>query len=415
MNRKILLTALAGLLFFITGCTKMDSTYEQYLEKGGIIYPGRPAKVILNGGDNRIRISWPKGPDPSIVKAKISWNVGADSIVVPVSAGMDTISCMINNLPENSYSFTIITYDKDGHNSVPLEVFGTTYGAKYRSRLLDRPVLAAQQKSSGEVFLAWGIADDNLGALGTEIKYVNLKGDTVYRFERKNIDTTFFQDYKSGTNYFYRTLFLPDSNAIDTFRTIFTKKEVVPYVPPAKIDLTARYFKNYAVPFVAELYDGARFGTLKDWSINSAVLNQGATGNKIYGGYDNINSGRAFGVQKWGDTDPAINNGKIYQTFTLPAGEYEVTWTTDGATSAVNRGTQERYVVAALGNTLPNVTALSSALSSASFVTGVDRFNVKITFTLPQSAQVSIGILINFTSGQQAFRAGAIRLMGPDL
>ncbi|MGN7786400.1 DUF4998 domain-containing protein [Niabella sp. 22666] len=415
MNMRILLTALTGLFFFLTGCTKMDSTYEQYLEKGGIIYPGRPAKVILNGGDNRIRISWPKGPDPSIVKAKISWNVGADSIEVPVSAGTDTISCMINNLPENSYSFTIVTYDKDGHNSVPLEVFGTTYGTRYRSRLLDRPVLAAQQKSSGEVFLAWGIADDNLGALGTEIKYVNLKGDTVYRFEKKNIDTTFFQDYKSGTNYFYRTLFLPDSNALDTFRTTFTKKEVVPYVPPAKIDLTGRYFKNYAAPFVAELYDGARFGTLKDWTINSAVLNQGATGNKIYGGYDNINSGRAFGVQKWGDTDPAINNGKIYQTFTLPAGEYDVIWTTDGTSSAVNRGMQERYVVAALGSTLPDVSNLSSALSSVSFVTGVDRFNVKTTFTLQQSTKVSIGILINFTSGQQAFRAGGIKLMGPDL
>ena len=192
-------------------------------------------------------------------------------------------------------------------------------------------------------------------------------------------------------------------------------KEVIEYVPPAKVDLTSRYFKNHSVPFVAALYDGARFGTLKDWTTNNAVLNQGPTGNKIYGGYDNINGGRAFGLQKWGDTDPAINNGKLYQTFTLPAGEYDVIWTTDGTSSAVNRGTQERFLVAALGNTLPDVATISTALSRVSFVTGVDRFNVKITFTLQETAQVSIGILVNFVSGQQAFRAGGIKLMGPDL
>lgn len=415
MNYKVLSAALFSLFFLLTGCKKMDRTYERFLEKGGIIYPGRPTNVVLSGGENRIQISWMKGPDPSIAKAKVFWNVRMDSIEVPVTGAMDKISCMISNLPENSYSFTIVTYDKDGHQSVPLEVFGTTYGTRYRSRLLDRPVLVSQQKNTGEVFVAWGIADDNLGALGTEIKYVNLKGDTVLRFEKKNIDTTFFQDYKTGTEYFYRTLFLPDSNALDTFHTSFQKKEVVPYVPPAKIDLTSRYFKNHSAPFVAELYDGARFGTLKDWTINSAILNQGPAGNKIYGGYDNINGGRAFGIQKWGDADPAINNGKLYQTFTLPAGEYDVIWTTDGTSSAVNRGTQERFLVAALGNTLPDVANISTALSRVSFVTGVDRFNVKITFTLPQTAQVSIGILVNFVSGQQAFRAGGIKLMGPDL
>lgn len=415
MNYKALLVALVSIFGLLTGCKKMDSTYEQYLEKGGIIYPGRPTNVVLSGGENRIQIRWMRGPDPSIVKARIFWNVMTDSIEVPVNAGMEQVSCTIGNLPEDSYSFTIVTYDKEGHRSVPLEVFGATYGDRYRSRLLDRPVLAAQQKSSGEVFLAWGIADDNLGALGTEIKYVNLRGDTVYRFENKNADTSFLRDYKSGTEYFYRTSFLPDSNALDTFYTRFQKKEVVPYVPPAKIDLTSRYFKNYSVPFVPDLYDGARFGTLKDWTINSAIRNQGPAGNKIYGGYDNINGGRALGLQKWGDADPAINNGKLYQTFTLPAGEYEVTWSTDGATSAVNRGNQDRFLVAALGNTLPDVANLSSALSRVSFVTGVDRFNVKITFTLQDTAEVSIGILVNFVSGQQAFRGGGIKLLGPDL
>ncbi|GGC15062.1 hypothetical protein GCM10011386_03550 [Parapedobacter defluvii] len=393
----------------------MDHTYEQYVQKGGRIYTERPADVRLSGGLNRIKISWPKGPDPSVVKARIFWNVSADSTEIPVESSMDTVSCMINNLPEGNYSFIIVTYDKEGNRSVPLEVFGSTYGEKYQARLLDRPVLASQQKRSGEMFIAWGVADTAMGAFATEIKYVNLTGDTVHRNVDAIVDSTFFQDYLTGTSYFYRTLFLPDSNALDTFRTAYSEQLVEEYVPPAKIELSSRYLKNFAAPFQSETYDGARWGTLKDWVTNDAMRNQGPAGNKIYGGYDNINNSGSFGLQKWGDGDPAIVNGKMYQTITLPAGDYEVVWTTDGNSSAVNRGTEGRYLVVAEGNTLPDVVDIGNALGSVSFMTGVDRFNVKVNFSLEEPTEVSIGILVNFTSGQQAVRAGALRLWGPDL
>ncbi len=415
MNNKLLICWLLGLCTLWSACKKMDHAYEQYIEKGGRIYTERPTEVRLSGGLNRVKISWPKGPDPSVVKARIFWNVFADSTEILVEPSMDTVSCMIDNLPEGNYSFVIVTYDKAGNRSVPLEVFGNTYGEKYQARLLDRPILASQQKKTGEMFIVWGIADTAMGAFATDIKYVNLAGDTVHRNVDTMVDSTFFQDYLTGTSYFYRTLFLPDSNALDTFRTAYSEQQVEEYVPPAMIDVSSRYLKNFAAPFQSETYDGARWGTLKDWITNDVMRNQGPAGNKIYGGYDNINNSGSFGLQKWGDGDPAIVNGKIYQTVTLPAGDYEVIWTTEGNSSAVNRGTAERYLVAAEGGTLPDVADLGSALSSVSFVTGVDRFNVKVNFSLEESTEVSIGILINFTSGQQAVRAGALRLWGPDL
>jgi len=393
----------------------MDHAYEQYIEKGGRIYTERPTNVRLSGGLNRVKISWPKGPDPSVVKARIFWNVFADSTEIPIEPSMDTVSCMIDNLPEGNYSFVIVTYDKEENQSVPLEVFGNTYGQKYQARLLDRPVLASQQKKNGEMFIVWGVADTAAGAFATDIKYVNLAGDTVHRIVNSMVDSTFFQDYLTGTSYFYRTLFLPDSNALDTFRTAYSEQHVEEYVPPAMIDLSSRYLKNFTAPFQSETYDGARWGTLKDWVTNDVMRNQGPAGNKIYGGYDNINNSGSFGLQKWGDGDPAIVNGKIYQTITLPAGDYEVIWTTEGNSSAVNRGTAERYLVVAEGSTLPDLADLSGALGSVSFVTGVDRFNVKVDFSLAESTEVSIGILVNFTSGQQAVRAGGLQLWGPDL
>src|SRR5690606_24549100 len=155
----------------------------------------RPTNVRLSGGLNRVKISWPKGPDPSVVKARIFWNVFADSTEIPIEPSMDTVSCMIDNLPEGNYSFVIVTYDKAGNRSVPLEVFGNTYGEKYQARLLDRPVLASLQKKNMEMFIAWGIADTAMGAFATDVKYVNLTGDTVHRKVNAMVDSTFFQDY----------------------------------------------------------------------------------------------------------------------------------------------------------------------------------------------------------------------------
>lgn len=396
-------------------CKKMDGTFEKYIQKGGRLYAGRPANVKLSGGLNRIMISWPRGADASVVKARVFWNLQADSLEISITPSVDTVRCIIENLPEKEYSFTIRTYDSEGNASVPLEVFGRSYGPKYLARLLDRPVISSEQKRNGEMFIAWGEADTLLGAFATQVKYVKLNGDTVLRQINVDADTTYFADYKTGTSYLYRTLFLPEKGAMDTFQTNYIKQTVVEYVPPASIDLSSRYLKNFTVPFQRATYDGARWGTLQGWTTNAAISNQGPAGNKIYGGYDNINSSASLGTQKWGDGDPAIPSGKIYQTIVLPAGDYEVRWSTDGNTGAVNRGTDPRYVVVAAGNTLPDLANLSTALASVSFVTSVDRFSVKTTFSLDKQTTVSLGLLINFVQGQQAFRGGNFRLWGPDL
>lgn len=392
----------------------MDRTYEGFVQPGGRSYTAKPTGVILSGGWNRIKISWPRGVDPSIVKARIFWNIKADSVEVPVTPALDTISYTINNLDEGNYSFTIITYDALGNSSVPLEVFGSSYGPRYEAKLLSRPALSATQMRNGDLVVTWGEADTALGAFATEIKYVNQVGDSTIKRIDVLTDSTRVLDYLAETSIFYRTLFLPTANALDTFYTTYIEEQVMEYVPPAKIDLSSRFLKNFKAPFERATYDGARWGTLSDWVTNGAMYNQGPAGNKVYGGYDNINNSGSFGLQKWGAGDPEIVNGKMYQTITLPAGDYEVIWTTEGNSSAVNRGTAQRYLVAAAGNTLPDMAGMEDALGSVSFVTGVDRFNVKIEFSLEEATEVSIGILVNFTDGQQAVRAGAMYLWGPD-
>ena len=407
-----LLICVAGTMY---GCKKMDSTFESYIQKGGRLYAGRPTNVKISGGLNRVLIRWPRSADASITKARVFWNLNTDSVEIPITPDIDTVSCIIPNLPEKDYSFVVRTYDVEGNSSVPLEVFGRSYGTKYLARLLDRPVISSEQKRNGEMFIAWGEADTLSGAFETEVKYVKSTGDTVMKKIKVDSDTTYFSDYKAGTSYQYRTLFLPEKNALDTFHTNYSIQKVVEYVPPKSIDLSSRYLKNFTVPFQRATYDGARWGTLTGWTTNAVIINQGPGTTKIYGGYDNINSSASLGIQKWGTADPAIPNGKIYQTILLPPGDYEVRWSTDGNTGAVNRGTDPRYVVIATGNTLPDLPNLATAIASVSFVTSVDRFSVKTTFSLEKETTVSLGLLVNFVQGQQAFRGGDFRLWGPDL
>lgn len=71
----------------------------------------------------------------------------------------------------------------------------------------------------------------------------------------------------------------------------------------------------------------SRFGLLGEpWIVTPNIVNQDGF---TTGGFDsyvawNDNSGKAIGVQKWYDTDPAIEDGKIYQVTTLPPGNYKL-------------------------------------------------------------------------------------------
>src|SRR5699024_5034268 len=148
------------ILFIATGCIvscrKMDSTYKEFLVPGGVTYPQKAKAPLIYAGKNRVKIVWYGGADPSVVKARIFWNNYADSIEVDIAPGEDTVSTIIDHLPERVYSFIIKTYDKKGHVSVPVEVIGKAYGDKYQSSLLATPLNASGINNAGMAMFYWG-------------------------------------------------------------------------------------------------------------------------------------------------------------------------------------------------------------------------------------------------------------------
>lgn len=221
----------AGLL---AACKKMDDNYKDFLEPGGIIYPGIALNPQVHPGNNRAMISWLRGPDPQVVKARIYWNNRTDSVELNIGAKEDTIRYTFTSLQENDYTFNIRTFDEKGNASVPVEVSGTVFGERYQSSLLTRALNASTLNSDGTMLIEWGAADTVSGAIATEVRYTNTAGDAVTKRVDAKTDSTEITDYQPNTPYSYRTLFLPDSLAIDTFYTDFVEQ-----MPASKIDRSA--------------------------------------------------------------------------------------------------------------------------------------------------------------------------------
>lgn len=226
MEMKYIFIFLMVMLTMI-GCKDMDSTYKEYVVVGGIVYPGKIIKPTINSGYNKVLISGKRGSDPSVTYARIFWNNYTDSIEVPVPQGTDSISKIIDNLPENTYSFFIHTYDKKGNVSVPVEVLGRVYGESYVQGLSNRYLKYALADNSNTVQILWGDADLTSGAISTEIQYTDNSNQQQVKFCKTTKNNLLLENYKPGTTFKYRTMFVPDSTCIDTFYTSFDVQKVL--------------------------------------------------------------------------------------------------------------------------------------------------------------------------------------------
>ena len=220
-------TSVITVLVLGTSCKKMDSTYKDFVVPQGITYPGKATDPMVYVGRNRVKISWLRGTDPTVVSAKIFWDNFLDSTEVKIPEQGDTISTIIDDLPEKPYTFIIKTYDGKGNMSVPVELLSGTYGDQYQASLLNRPVSALVLTDSGEIHMEWGSADISNGAIATEVSYTDVDG--VQQLARFPIDATasVVQNIKPGTDIEHRTIFIPDSLAIDTFYTDYMHDSLV--------------------------------------------------------------------------------------------------------------------------------------------------------------------------------------------
>lgn len=206
---------------FIISCTKMDAYRTKYMSKGAIDYTGKMDSVKIYSGKNRVEVNGIFTSDPNIIKYRVYWN-GKESFMdfdVKRTSGVDTARGIVPDLPEGTISFEIRTYNSKGDSSVPVYVTGNVYGDLYQSGLLNRAIVSTSTQADGSVVINWGDVSADQGVAKMEIKFTdagNIERDTVVNSVATD-DVTVLPNFKTGTNFNFRTGYLPDSTCIDTF------------------------------------------------------------------------------------------------------------------------------------------------------------------------------------------------------
>ncbi|RQP07512.1 DUF4998 domain-containing protein [Parapedobacter defluvii] len=220
---KVLLNKAIALLLLgiLAACERYADDYKDYLNNQEIVYPGLARNVRYYAGDLRTMLVWNPSPDPNIDHYIVRWNNGINSMEVEATTHDpgDSISVVIPDLNEYVYSFTITAYDTEGNTSVGQELNNVrVYGSTYRSLLLNRGYNVSHlydELENGDIILHFN-RRDTLSA-GTEIVYTDNSNQERTVELLADTNDVLLPDFKFGSAVRYRTGYIPEWGAIDTF------------------------------------------------------------------------------------------------------------------------------------------------------------------------------------------------------
>ncbi len=234
MKRIYSLVVFVISVLFFTSCDDFMDVHKEYIEGGEIIYAPKPDSVNFIAGEGRILFNCRTYNAPNVRSVDVYWNDRLDSLIIPVelSTGYDSISVILDNMEEKSYTFNIQTTDNFGHKSLFVTSFGTSYGDTYRATLNDRGIKSLSL-SDKEGTIEWYSAPLHL--VRNEIRYIKNDGSQT-TVKISSIDNLAkLPDVKPGSTFEYRSLYIPEEVAIDTFATAWKEYET-PFPTEYKYD-----------------------------------------------------------------------------------------------------------------------------------------------------------------------------------
>ena len=224
LNKRIYLkgsVAIVLLLALVSGCKKMDDTYREFIGDGETIYVGKADSLKLQGGKNRLQVSWLLISDPKVSGYKVLWNAGRDSLTgnLVKSPDVDTVRLVVNNMEEGSHHFDVYLYDSRGNSSVKTSAVGKVYGERYRQSLLNR-AFRSYKRTGNNLEITWMPADETMSRV--EVIYTNLSGNEVTHVVHETATIDVLANVPANAAIRYRTYFLPEPQALDEFVTDYS-------------------------------------------------------------------------------------------------------------------------------------------------------------------------------------------------
>jgi hypothetical protein len=158
-------------------------------------------------------------------------------------------------------------------------------------------------------------------------------------------------------------------------------------------DVTADYLTNYRAAFqhnntLVNTNVSNRFYKLTGWTIENAVT----SGNITTGAHVDTEKSKCMTFTTTWDGFSTLNNHKVYQTVTLPAGIYTFT---ANYHSTWEGQCGDSYVVVDDAKNIPNVADLENALAYTKMAEKGSAMSNKVEFVLTEETQVSLGLLVN--------------------
>lgn len=377
--KSILPTMIVACLLGFVSCSDMDD-YLKYTDGQSILYTGKVEAAVFRSGNERVLFQGLLPADPKVTKVGIYWNNRKDQLEIDVvrTPGVDLVEASIP-LAEGRYYFEVITYDAKGTPSIPINMSGVSYGDNYKLTLYNRAIKKAE-KMGNDVVIDWYNGDDTSPFV--KIDYTDAEGKEHIVKAPTQDKKTILPNYKSMSKFRMQAYYLPDEFAIDTFK-------VDPVYVTVNEDLT-HFFKNPGNPFYRSDNGDGKWGIVKDWQYTSNIINQNGS---TAGGWSTDSGGVIhFESKDWGGD--GVTNGKIFQTISLPAGNYTTEFYSDGGGSSDFTG---RFMVTE-GTALPDVDRSDDAIAvhtwDKDFMGGTHTLN----FTLAEDKTITVGWAVSFGS-----------------
>ncbi len=226
INKYLFLLGVFAVIFTYS-CEKMEDFHYKYIKDGEIIYTTKVDSVETFAGRNRIMLTGILANASNVNEVMFYYNDDNDSLLFNYSQenDVDTLSYILEGLEEKSYSFNIYTKDDEGNHSIKVIAFGTAYGDLYEASLLERAYKEVLLSDTG-LIINWLPADEL--ERGTILSYKNFSGQDILVQVPANINFSILENYASG--FTYKSFFIPEPTAIDTFATKWAESSVSIYV-----------------------------------------------------------------------------------------------------------------------------------------------------------------------------------------
>ena len=210
-----------------------------------------------------------------------------------------------------------------------------------------------------------------------------------YSFNQNGGDV---QDATSNGYHGRRTGFGPDGDAWGLSRGVFCLN----FDESASEDVTATYLTNYKKSFTdngtcINPNLSSRTFALTGWTLENTITD----GSIITGAHVDREKARCMTVTtQWDGFATTLNDHKVFQTITLPAGYYTFEAMYDNTNVGQCGGS---YLVASKGNTLPVTDDLDQTIAYTAMVPKGQVMSNSVGFALAEETTVSIGLLVNMS------------------